>query len=282
MRPGRAPASPCDEPETLEEIALPSRYAFALTPRSRRSPAGVTASILLHVLLGILLLYRIQADFARVLDAGAENSGPRGGGGGGAGRVAYITLPAPAAAAPKAVAVEPPKEEPKPVPVPTPTPTPPPVIPPPVQEQVPVAVVTPTPTSAPSTGDSVAGRGPGVGGGEGGGKGGGSGPGVGPGRGPGVGTGGGEGGTGRAPRPRYELIPPTDDPPKELRGKEVRIRFSIDVDGKVRRVTFDPEIPGGKYARRLKETMEGYRFIPATGPDGAAVPGTFEYTMTVF
>jgi hypothetical protein len=78
------------------------------------------------------------------------------------------------------------------------------------------------------------------------------------------------------------LIPPTDDPPKELRGKEVRVLFAIDAEGKVRRVTFDPQIPRGKYATRLKETMEGYRFHPALGPDGTAVPGTFEYTMTVF
>lgn len=270
------PTRPPDAP--LRRSILRSRYAFVLSPRARRSPAGVTASIVLHLLIGALLLLRIRADFARVLDAGRADPGARGGGGGGAGRVAYITLPAPAASAPKAVAVEPPKEAPKPVPV---TPTPPAVIPPPAQEEQPV-VVTLTPATAPQTGDTLAGRGPGQGGGEGGGTGGGSGPGTGPGRGPGTGTGGGEGGTGRAPRPRYELIPPTDDPPKALRGREVRILFAIDADGKVRRVTFDPEIPSGKYARRLRETMEGYRFHPAIGPDGSAVPGTFEYTITVF
>jgi hypothetical protein len=78
------------------------------------------------------------------------------------------------------------------------------------------------------------------------------------------------------------MIPPADDPPKELRGKEIRIHFAIDADGKVRRVTFEPEIPRGKYASRLKETMEGYRFYPARGPDGNPTPGTFEYTFTVF
>lgn len=237
-------------------------------------------SVILHILIGILLFIRIREDFQRVLDAGNQGGGPRGGGGGGAGRVAYISLPSPAASAPKAVAVEPPKETQAPVPVPVPTPTPPPVVPPPVPEQTQVAVV--TPTASASTSDSIAGRGPGQNGGDGGGKGGGSGPGTGPGRGPGEGTGGGEGGTGRAPRPRYELIPPTDDPPKELRGKEVRIIFAIDIDGKVRRVTFMPEIPRGKYASKLKETMEGYRFHPALGPDGNPVAGTFEYTFTVF
>lgn len=233
-------------------------------------------SVILHLLIGALLLFRIEADFARVLDAGRKDGGPRGGGGGGAGRVAYITLPAPAASAPKAVAVEPPKEAPQPVPV-TPTPTPPPVVPPPVEQQ-PVAVTTPTPASAPATGDTIAGRGPGLGGGEGGGTGGGAGPGTGPGRGPGVGTGGGEGGTGKSPRPRYELLPPTDAP-KEFRGMEIKATFAIDVDGKVRKVTFDPQLPKGKYASLLKETMEGYRFHPALGPDGAPVPGTFEYTL---
>ncbi|MFN8654600.1 MAG: hypothetical protein U0133_22055 [Gemmatimonadales bacterium] len=257
-----------------------SRYAFEIIPSRRRSPAGTALSIVLHVAIGILLLWRIQEDFARVLDAGRQDDGPRGGGGGGAGRVAYITLPAPAASAPKAVAVETPREEPKPVPV-TPTPTPPPVVPPPVQEQPPVTTTAPATSATPSP-DSVAGRGPGQGGGEGGGAGGGSGPGTGTGRGPGNGTGGGEGGTGKAPKPRYELLPPTEDAPKELRGKEVRIVFGIDAEGKVRRVTFVPEIPSGKYARRLKETMEGYRFFPATGPDGTPVPGIFEYTITIF
>jgi len=238
----------------------------------------VLASILLHILIGTVLFIRIREDFARVLDAGRRGPGLLGGGGGGAGRVAYITLPAPAPAAPTAVAVEAPKETPPPVPV-TPTPTPLPQVPPPIPAEPPVAVAA---NSAPSTGDSVAGVGPGQGGGAGGGVGGGSGPGTGPGRGPGDGTSGGAGGAGRAPRPRYELIPPTEDPPKELRGKEVRILFAIDAEGKVRRVTFEPEIPRGKYASRLKETMEAYRFHPALGPDGTAVPGTFEYTMTVF
>jgi hypothetical protein len=257
--------------------ALRSHYAFAISPTARRSPAGVLASILLHLLIGTVLFLRIREDFARVLDAGRQGPGPQGGGGGGAGRVAYITLPAPTSSPRVAVTVEAPRETPPPVPV-TPTPTPPPVIPPPVPEEQPVAVAAP---SAATTGDSVAGTGPGQGGGEGGGTGGGAGPGTGPGRGPGEGTGGGEGGLGRAPRPRYELIPP-QDPPKELRGKEVRILFAIDAEGKVRRVTFDPEIPRGKFAERLKETMQGYRFHPALGPDGRPVPGSFEYTMTLF
>lgn len=253
-----------------------SRYAFEISPSTRRSPAGTALSILLHVAIGILLLVRIQKDFARVLDAGNRDDGPRGGGGGGAGRVAYITLPAPAASAPKAVAVETPREEPKPVPV-TPTPTPPPVVPPPVQEQPPVTTAVTAPTASPSP-DSVAGRGPGQGGGEGGGTGGGSGPGSGTGRGPGTGTGGGEGGTGKGPKPRYELIPPTD-PPKELRGYPIKITFGIDAEGKVRKLTFDPALPKGKYSSQLKETMESYKFHPALGPDGAPVPGIFEYTV---
>jgi periplasmic protein TonB len=244
---------------------------------TRRSPAGVLASVVLHLLIGGLLFLRIREDFERVLDAGRQGAGARGGGGGGAGRVAYITLPAPSAAPRVAVTVEPPTETPPPVPV-IPAPTPPPVIPPPAPEVHPLAVAAP---SATPTGDSVAGVGPGQGGGEGGGTGGGVGPGIGPGRGPGEGTGGGAGGSGRAPRPRYELIPP-QDPPKELRGKEVRILFAIDAEGKVRRVTFDPEIPRGKFADRLKETMQDYRFHPALGPDGKPVPGTFEYTMILF
>lgn len=278
MRGDRGAASPPVSPSP-EEAPILSRYAFEITPSARRSPAGTALSILLHVAIGLLLLARIQEDFARVLDAGNRGAGPRGGGGGGAGRVAYITLPAPAASAPKVVAVETPREEPKPVPV-IPTPTPPPVVPPPVQEQPPVPTAAPTTSAAPSP-DSMAGRGPGQGGGDGGGTGGGSGPGTGTGRGPGTGTGGGEGGTGKAARPRYELIPP-NDPPKEFRGTTFKVTFSIDVEGKVRRVTFDPALPKGKYASQLKETLEGYRFYPARGPDGSPVPGTWEYELSLF
>lgn len=278
MRGGGGASSPPVSPSP-EDSAILSRYAFEIIPSRRRSSAGTALSLLLHLAIGILLLWRIQEDFARVLDAGNRGDGPRGGGGGGAGRVAYITLPAPAASAPKAVAVETPREEPKPVPV-TPTPTPPPVVPPPVQEQPPVTTTAPATSATPSP-DSVAGRGPGQGGGEGGGTGGGSGPGTGTGRGPGNGTGGGEGGTGKAARPRYELIPPTD-PPREFRGKTFKVTFSIDADGKVRKVTFEPELPKGKYASQLKETLEGNRFYPARGPDGSPVPGTWEYELTLF
>lgn len=253
-----------------------SRYAFEISPTKRRSPAGAALSLLLHVALGILLLVRLQEDFARVLDAGQRSNGPRGGGGGGSGRVAYISLPAPEASAPKAVAVETPREVPKPVPV-TPTPTPPPVVPPPVPEQPQVTKPDPAPVTSTAP-DSVAGRGPGQGGGEGGGTGGGAGPGTGTGRGPGNGTGGGEGGAGKGAKPRYEMIPPPD-PPKEYRGFPIKILFGIDVDGKVRKVTFEPELPKGKFASQLKETMQSYRFHPALGPDGAPVPGTFEYTV---
>ncbi len=256
---------------------LQSRYAFAFSEKRRRSPAGVLVSVVLHVLIGVLLLWRITEDFQRVLDSGSAGGGPRGGGGGGNGMV-FVSLPAPAAAAPKAVPVEPPKQTAAPVPDPVPV-TPPPVIPPPVPEQQQVAVA--TPVAAASAGDSVTGRGPGEGGGEGGGKGGGSGPGTGTGRGPGEGTGGGEGGVGKAPRARFEMLPPPD-PPKELRGKEFRITFSIDVDGRVRRVVFNPELPKGKYASTLRESAENYRFYPAIGADGNPAPGTFEYTMTVY
>jgi protein TonB len=233
-------------------------------------------SILLHLLVGFVLLVRIRQDLARVLDAGALRQG-RAGGGGGGGRVAYITLPAPPPAAPTAVEVVPPKETPPPVPV-IPTPTPPVTIPPP--EPVPQPLASATPVAA-ATGDTLAGTGPGQGGGTGGGAGGGIGPGTGPGVGPGAGTGAGEGGEGRAPRPRHEILPPPDAP-KDLRGREIRLVLDIDADGKVRRVVFDPPLPGGKFASHLKETMLSYRFHPALGPDGSPVSGVFVYKFIAY
>ena len=254
--------------------ALRSRYAFAVVPSNRRSPAGVLVSILLHLLIGTVLFLRIREDFARVLDGGRQGPGPQGGGGGGAGRVAYITLPAPTSSPRVAVTVEPPRETPPPVPV-TPTPTPPPVIPPPVPEAQPVAVAAPFAAAAP---DSIAGAGPGRDGGEGGGTGGGVGPGTGPGAGPGTGTGGGEGGTGKGPEPRFLIIPPPD-PPKELRGVDLKLTFWIDQGGTVKRVEVQPEIRDRKFADKLKESMLHYRFRPATGPDGTPIAAVYTHTL---
>ncbi len=259
------------------EVALSSRYEFAIDGSTRRSrPASVLLSILVHVLFGLLLLIPLRHDFARVLPSGPILPGSAGGGGGGGGRVAYITLPAPVPSARTTTVVTAPAPTP-PVAV-TPTPVPPSVIPPPVPAEQPSSV--PAPAVAP-TPDSVAGAGPGAGGGAGGGTGGGVGPGTGPGTGPGSGTGAGEGGAGKPARPRFQVIPPSDAP-KNLRGKDIRIVFSIDAQGRVERVEFDPAITDAGYARRLREAMLENRFYPALGPDGHPIPSSWDYTVTIF
>lgn len=250
---------------------LPANFRVIPTGPARRSPTGLAVSVILHLLIGVLLLVRIRQDFVRVLDTGSTRPGVRGGGGGGGGSVAYISLPAetPRAAAPEVA--PPPIETPPPVPV-EPTPVPP-VTTPPVAEQPPIAA----PTAGPVTGDTVAGVGTGRDGGTGGGTGGGQGPGRGPGTGAGEGTGG-DGGTGRAAEPRHLILPPTD-PPKELRGGTVEVTFYVRIDGTVDHVEIRPEIKDRKFARKIDETMRGYRFKPALSASGIPVPSTYVQTM---
>jgi hypothetical protein len=243
-------------------MPLQSRYAFALRSGPDRSrPYGLAASVVLHAAIVLLLLVPLlRRDFARVLTAG-ESLTTRSGGGGG--RVAYITLPTPRAPARAPVTVTPPPATPPAIVIPTPTP--PPVIPPPVPEaQVAVAAV--AADSAPGADRAESGGEPGEGGGTGGGTGEGAGPGTGPGS--------GEHGAGRAAQLRHQVLPP-ENPPKELRGVELRITFLVDESGKPVRIEVDPPIQDKKFARKLTETMLSYRFRPALGPDGRPVASTF-------
>jgi hypothetical protein len=262
------------------EAALAQRYAFDLQPaRSRTRTAGTVLSVLLHLLVGALILVPLRHDFERVLAAGPERPGTGGGGGGGAGRVAYITLPAPAASARVTVEVTPPKPTP-PVTV-TPTPVVPPVIPPPVPEETKAAVTPPATVTTVPAGDSLSGEGPGQGGGAGGGTGGGLGPGNGAGVGPGNGTGSGEGGTGKPATFRHQVIPP-EDAPKQLRGKDIRVIFSVDAQGRVTHVEFQPEISDGRYAGKLRSAMMDQRFDPAKDAAGHPVASIAEQTVTIY
>ncbi len=263
----------------MPESALSPRYAFSLSAsRPRGRSFGVAVSVAFHLLLASLLFLSVRQDINRVLAVGDPlRAAGGGGGGGGGGRVAYITLPAPARSAPAAVPVTPPEATP-PVQV---TPTPPPVVPPPEPEPVVTAAVTPVISSPDSQPGNSAGTGPGAGGGTGGGTGGGIGPGAGPGTGPGEG-GGGAGGRGRPPRPRQEIIPAIDGRPKELRGQEIRITYSIDETGKPVKVSFEPAIADGKFAGKLRETMLSYRFHPALDPNGRPVAGTWVYIMVIW
>lgn len=245
------------------EVALRSRYAFALRSGPNRSrPAGLAASIVLHLAIVLLLLIPLRHDFARVLLAGDPVVNPTDGGGG---RPAYITLPAPLASARAAVVVTAP-----PVTLVVPTPTPPQEIPPPVPVEQ-VAVL--EPAAATGSTDSAAGGEAGDGGGTGGG--------LGPGSGPGHGPGSGEGGAGRPPQLRHQVIPP-DNPPKELRGVELRVTFWVDEAGKVVRVAVDPRIQDRKFAQRFTESMLSYRFRPALGPGGLPIASTYIQLVTAW
>lgn len=238
-------------------------------PSSKGRGAGVLLSIALHLSIILLLLIPLRKDFARVLDQGQlTRDGSSSGGGGGGGRLAYISLPAPQPTARVTAEVHPPEATPPPVVV-TPPVEPPPSIPQPVAEQ-------PAQAAETTGSDSVAGTGPGQGGGTGGGQDGGIGPGTGPGTGPGAG--GGAGGRGRAPQPRHLIIPP-DDPPKELRGVEIRVTFWVDAAGGVDRVAFDPPVSNRKFAGKLAEAMRNYRFRPALGPDGTPIAATYTHTL---
>lgn len=83
-----------------------------------------------------------------------------------------------------------------------------------------------------------------------------------------------------APVPRRMVIPP-QDPPKALRGRDVRVTFAVDADGRVTRVSLDPDIQDREYRDRLLDAMRNYRFTPARGPDGTPVPGTYVVTVTL-
>jgi TonB family protein len=242
----------------------PPAPALAL-PKPRRSPGAALLSFLLHVAIVLLVLAPWGRELVEALSLGRLNAAA-GGGGGGGNREAYISLPAnkpPAAAVTPAPAVTttPPVVEPAPVPEPVAAPTP--------DTQV-VA------SGANQGNDTVPGSGPGAGGGTGGGTGGGNGPGTGTGTGPG--NGGGEGGQARPPELRQLIALPADRP-KDLRGTSVRVTFWVDSDGKVNRVNLEPEIHDRGFSNRLLEVMRNYRFRPARGPDGSAVPGTYTITL---
>ena len=267
-------------PPAMPEQALRARYDFSLSsPRERGRPLGVLVSVACHALLAVLLLLSVRHDVARIFTATDpfKAAGGGGGGGGGGGReVAYISLPAPEHTTAAPVVTTPPVETPPPVQV---SPAPVPEVPPPVVEEAPVPEAT-VAVPAPAAAAAGPGVGPGTGGGAGGGAGGGIGPGTGPGTGPGEGGGTG-GGVGRGPRLRQEVLPP-DEVPRELRGREIRVVFTIDASGVPQKVVFDPPIPGSRFADKLRRSMLDFRFHPALGPDGRPTESTWVYRYMPF
>lgn len=73
---------------------------------------------------------------------------------------------------------------------------------------------------------------------------------------------------------------PADNPPKQLRGVDLRVTFFVDEKGAVQRVTVDPPIADRKFADKFRETMLSYRFRPALGPDGLPVASSVVFTVS--
>ena len=238
-------------------------YALPL-PQRREGPAAAL-SVLAHVAIAILVLWRGAALFA---NGGGGGSGPRGGGGGG-GRPAVswfaLPLPAPPARAenvPPAAAVTVPMvalvTEPVKIHIPAPT-----------------LVVTPppTPTAVVGTGDGTTG-GPGQGPGSSGGTGTGSGTGTGADTGPGSGD---SASDIFGPTPRLVPTIPAGAPPEERKKHEVR--FWIRADGRVTRIEVSPPIRDSGYRRVFMETMWNFVFSPAKTRDGR--PLDYVYSIVV-
>ncbi len=228
-------------------------YSLPL-PRRRQGPAAAL-SVLAHVVIAVLVLWRGSA----LLQGGGGGTGPRGGGGGG-GRPALTWFILPAGSAPQALDVPAPPA----VTVPTVA------LLDPVKIETPLLETTvfpPPATTAPvGTGTGTSG-GPGQGPGSGGGQGTGTGPGSGSDAGPGS---GGEAGYIFPATPRWAIFPPPGAP-NGVRGHQHQVRFWVTADGRVTRVEVAPPIKDAAYRRQFNERMMGYLFTPAATRDGRRV-----------
>ncbi|HZF68616.1 MAG TPA: hypothetical protein VEZ47_11295, partial [Gemmatirosa sp.] len=118
----------------------------------------------------------------------------------------------------------------------------------------------------------TAGNGPGSGGGVG--------TGVGTGQGSGVGPGTGGGGAAVYPPTATEIPLPPLPVPNRLKGRDVIVVFDVDSTGRVLKFDFTPTADGG-YNRKLRETLAGVRFRPATRPDGRPVNAQGSITLSL-
>lgn len=225
-----------------ETPPLFTAYSLPL-PRRRQGPAAA-ASLLAHLAVAVLVLWRGAA----LLEGGGGGTGPRGGGGGeGGGRpvVTWFTLPT--ASAPLALDMPP-------APVVT---VPIVALPDPVKIEVPSldpTLVLPPAAAAPAGTTTGTTSGPGQGPGSGGGQGTGSGPGSGSDAGPGS---GGEAG--------YILadVQGLVTPPDCAHG-EFLVRFWVEADGRVSRVDVTPLPKDAGCRREMQARMTAYKFRPAT------------------
>jgi TonB family protein len=81
------------------------------------------------------------------------------------------------------------------------------------------------------------------------------------------------------PEPRQLILPPLDYP-KAMRGRSVAVTFWVTVQGRVERVELDHTLDDRGFQRKFIEVMRNYRFRPARGPEGQAVPGVTTVTVT--
>jgi len=226
--------------------------------------------VVVHIgLVGLLVLAQWRGLVAWQAAATEGTEATRRGGGGGGGSIHVVALPA-------YRAPPPPRSE-LPVAAPTPVPiTSPAEVRPPVEPEPAVPAPSADSASAASPGQGGTGSGGGSGSGTGTGRGSGTGPGAGPGTG-----GGAAAGSGRAvaPEPRQLILPPLDYP-KALRGRSVAVTFWVDVRGRVERVELDRPLDDRGFQKKFVEVMRNYRFRPARGPEGQAVPGVTTLTVT--
>ena len=255
----------------IQHLPHRGRPLPALTlPVPKRDRRGLVVSLILHGMLAAAMLIGGLSHFDdRRRVAGDGTFGLAGGGGGGGSpSVAYIALPAAAPAAPAAEPVRtvvPPAEQPDEVEDAA-------IIPPPED----VAVGTPATGDTVSTG-AGSGTGSGTGAGSQGGTGGGTGGGEGAGTGLGAGPGTGGDSTDILPPQLRNWVPPTERPPKELRGLTVKVTFWITADGRVERFTTEPEIRDRDYLEKFTEIVMKTRFRPARTRVG--VPVAVIYSM---
>ena len=262
----------------------PLRSLTGIPEPSPRGRWAALVSALVH--LGFIVLVFLPPFLAATLDqpltTGGGGAGPAGGGGGGrtgsglesvrAERLVYMQI-APAPIAPAAV--------PPPIPTPTPPLVPPvekkPEIPVPPPASVPPAAEAPAAPAAVASGGGAGGE---RRGGAGPGSGGGVGAGVGTGRGSATGAGTG-GGSNEIYPPQVTNLALLPMPvPNRVRPYTMVAWFDVDERGKATLIAFNAS-KDNAYNRRIRETLQEYRFRPATRPDGSPVRDTVSVTVSV-
>jgi len=228
--------------------------SYALPLPRRREGAGPAAalSLIAHLTIAVLVLWRGAALFE---SGGGGGTGPRGGGGGG-GRPAVSWFTLPSVSTPQA------HDIPQPPAVSVPTVAVP--VTEPVKIDVPLPNVVIAPPAAIGTGTGTTGgpgQGPGTGGG--------TGTGAGTGAGADTGSGSGGGASDILPASPFWVSTPPDAPP-EARG-QYEVRFWVSAQGKVTRVEVTPVIKNSAYRRGFMQAMWGYRFIPAKTREGRPI-----------